>query len=103
MLDSKLKPWLIEVRQYLREAADSNEEKVNISPSLHSKSQLDRDIKGRMIADVYNIAGFQIPDPKLELARVPKAQYLERGLCYLASNLLTVLQITKDFRRILAQ
>jgi tubulin polyglutamylase TTLL4 len=46
-LDENLKPWIIE---------------VNISPSLHSNSQLDINIKGNMIKDLFNIAGFLIPD-----------------------------------------
>ena len=46
MLDNNLKPWIIE---------------VNISPSLHSASQLDRDIKGRLLRDVFNLAGFRLP------------------------------------------
>lgn len=47
MLDENLKPWLLE---------------VNISPSLHSTSQLDRNIKGQMIKDLLNLAGFRIPE-----------------------------------------
>ncbi|XP_076094251.1 uncharacterized protein LOC143064924 isoform X1 [Mytilus galloprovincialis] len=47
MLDESLKPWILE---------------VNISPSLHSNSQLDINIKGHMIRDLFNIAGFRIPD-----------------------------------------
>ncbi|KAJ7318897.1 Tubulin polyglutamylase ttll4 [Desmophyllum pertusum] len=47
MLDENLKPWLLE---------------VNISPSLHSTSQLDRNIKGQMIKDLFNLAGFCIPE-----------------------------------------
>ena len=46
MLDNNLKPSIIE---------------VNISPSLHSASQLDRDIKGRLLRDVFNLAGFRLP------------------------------------------
>lgn len=46
MLDEKLKPWILE---------------VNISPSLHSNSALDIAIKGQMIRDLLNLAGFQIP------------------------------------------
>ncbi|XP_064647782.1 tubulin monoglutamylase TTLL4-like isoform X2 [Lineus longissimus] len=46
-LDENLKPWIIE---------------VNISPSLHSNSQLDINIKGNMIKDLFNIAGFLVPD-----------------------------------------
>lgn len=48
MLDRDLKAWLLE---------------VNISPSLHAASALDRDIKGRMMRDVFNLAGFRVPPP----------------------------------------
>ncbi|XP_068716224.1 tubulin monoglutamylase TTLL4-like [Montipora foliosa] len=47
MLDENLKPWLLE---------------VNISPSLHSTSQLDRNIKGQMVKDLLNLAGLRIPE-----------------------------------------
>ncbi|XP_060080491.1 tubulin monoglutamylase TTLL4-like [Ylistrum balloti] len=47
LLDENLKPWILE---------------VNISPSLHSNSQLDINIKGQMIRDLFNIAGFRIPE-----------------------------------------
>ena len=30
---------------------------VNVSPSLHSNSKLDQDIKGNLIADVFNTTG----------------------------------------------
>uniref|UniRef100_UPI00358F8D42 tubulin monoglutamylase TTLL4-like n=1 Tax=Myxine glutinosa TaxID=7769 RepID=UPI00358F8D42 len=46
MLDEKLKPWLLE---------------VNISPSLHSSSTLDINIKGQLIKDLLNLAGIQLP------------------------------------------
>uniref|UniRef100_A0A8D8RRT1 Tubulin polyglutamylase TTLL4 n=2 Tax=Cacopsylla melanoneura TaxID=428564 RepID=A0A8D8RRT1_9HEMI len=46
LLDSKLKPWLLE---------------VNISPSLHSSSPLDLAVKGPMVQDLFNIVGFQLP------------------------------------------
>ncbi|XP_029936370.1 tubulin monoglutamylase TTLL4 isoform X2 [Myripristis murdjan] len=46
MLDDKLKPWLLE---------------VNISPSLHSNTALDVSIKGQMIRDLLNLAGFLLP------------------------------------------
>ncbi|XP_070565987.1 tubulin monoglutamylase TTLL4-like [Ptychodera flava] len=49
MLDENLKPWIIE---------------VNISPSLHSNSSLDVNIKGQMMKDLLNLAGFQLPDKK---------------------------------------
>ncbi|XP_006901382.1 PREDICTED: tubulin polyglutamylase TTLL4-like, partial [Elephantulus edwardii] len=46
MLDEDLKPWVLE---------------VNISPSLHSNSPLDISIKGQMIRDLLNLAGFVLP------------------------------------------
>ncbi|XP_055727890.1 tubulin polyglutamylase TTLL4 isoform X2 [Salvelinus fontinalis] len=46
MLDENLKPWVLE---------------VNISPSLHSSTSLDVTIKGQMIRDVLNLAGFLLP------------------------------------------
>ncbi|NWV69478.1 TTLL4 polyglutamylase, partial [Malurus elegans] len=46
MLDENLKPWILE---------------VNISPSLHSNSPLDVSIKGQMVRDVLNLAGFVLP------------------------------------------
>ncbi|XP_055939869.1 tubulin monoglutamylase TTLL4-like [Argiope bruennichi] len=47
MLDKDLHPWLLE---------------VNISPSLHTKSMLDSSVKGPLVKDMLNIAGFEIPD-----------------------------------------
>ncbi|XP_077176861.1 tubulin monoglutamylase TTLL4 isoform X2 [Paroedura picta] len=47
MLDENLKPWILE---------------VNISPSLHSNSPLDVSIKGQMVRDVLNLAGFILPN-----------------------------------------
>lgn len=46
MLDENLKPWILE---------------VNISPSLHSNTALDVAVKGQMIRDLLNLAGFRIP------------------------------------------
>lgn len=46
MLDEKLKPWILE---------------VNISPSLHSNTALDVSVKGQMVRDLLNLAGFRIP------------------------------------------
>nr|XP_020443669.1 tubulin polyglutamylase TTLL4 isoform X2 [Monopterus albus] len=46
MLDENLKPWILE---------------VNISPSLHSNTALDVSIKGQMVRDLLNLAGFHIP------------------------------------------
>eukprot|EP00090_Calanus_glacialis_P043063 TRINITY_DN7623_c0_g1_i2.p1 TRINITY_DN7623_c0_g1~~TRINITY_DN7623_c0_g1_i2.p1 ORF type:complete len:740 (-),score=223.94 TRINITY_DN7623_c0_g1_i2:33-2252(-) len=47
LLDSRLKPWLIE---------------VNISPSMHSSSSLDRDVKSPLVAEVLNLARYHIPN-----------------------------------------
>ncbi|XP_053112737.1 tubulin monoglutamylase TTLL4 isoform X2 [Hemicordylus capensis] len=47
MLDENLKPWILE---------------VNISPSLHSNSPLDVSIKGQMVRDALNLAGFMLPN-----------------------------------------
>jgi len=49
MLDSKLKPWLIE---------------VNISPSLSSSSPLDKTIKTMLICDSLNLVGVPLYDRK---------------------------------------
>ena len=49
LLDSKLKPWLLE---------------VNISPSLSSSSPLDKKIKTMLICDVLNLVGVCAYDRK---------------------------------------
>lgn len=46
LLDDTLKPWLLE---------------VNISPSLHSGTQLDVNVKAPLAKDVLNLCGIQIP------------------------------------------
>ena len=38
---------------------------VNISPSLHSSSPLDMAVKGPMVRDLLNMAGYQIPNKLL--------------------------------------
>ncbi|KAJ9579963.1 hypothetical protein L9F63_004346 [Diploptera punctata] len=50
LLDETLRPWLLE---------------VNISPSLHSSSPLDLAVKGPMVRDLLNMAGYQIPNKLL--------------------------------------
>ena len=47
LLDADLKPWLIE---------------VNISPSLHSASPLDIDVKSPLATEVFNIARYHVPN-----------------------------------------
>ena len=49
LLDSKLKPWLLE---------------VNISPSLSSSSPMDKKIKSTLICDTLNLIGVQPYDRK---------------------------------------
>nr|VZH99943.1 unnamed protein product [Spirometra erinaceieuropaei] len=46
LLDSSLKPWLLE---------------VNVSPSLHTSSALDNKIKTEVVVDMLNIAGYRFP------------------------------------------
>lgn len=72
LLDYTLKPWLLE---------------VNISPSLHSASPLDLAVKGPLVRELLNIAGFQIPG---KLTKEQEENYLEtyglkdriHSLCY---------------------
>ena len=47
ILDDNLKPWILE---------------VNISPSLHSNSELDVTVKESMLRDLFNILGLSVPD-----------------------------------------
>ncbi|XP_059476900.1 tubulin monoglutamylase TTLL4-like isoform X3 [Neocloeon triangulifer] len=47
LLDEHLNPWLLE---------------VNISPSLHSSSPLDQAVKGPMVCNLLNMAGYHIPN-----------------------------------------
>ncbi|NWY76472.1 TTLL4 polyglutamylase, partial [Erithacus rubecula] len=67
MLDEKLKPWILE---------------VNISPSLHSNSPLDVSIKGQMIRDLLNLAGFVLPSMD---SMASKTQTRSSSICSLGS------------------
>lgn len=69
MLDSDIRPWLLE---------------VNISPSLSSGSPLDKRIKTQLVADALTLVGFRppsnvlraapgFPSPDLHLERLPSA------------------------------
>ncbi|KAL0985641.1 hypothetical protein UPYG_G00159830 [Umbra pygmaea] len=64
MLDENLKPWVLE---------------VNISPSLHSNTALDVAIKGQMIRDVLNLAGFVLPQIEEVLSSSSSASSLYGG------------------------
>ena len=55
LLDSKLKPWLLE---------------VNLAPSLTCDTAVDHKIKSKMVADLFTLAGM-IPDEKQTLAADP--------------------------------
>ncbi|KAF8570907.1 hypothetical protein P879_01143 [Paragonimus westermani] len=46
LLDENLKPWLLE---------------VNVSPSLHTNTSLDNDVKSEVVTDMFNVAGFRLP------------------------------------------
>ncbi|NWZ42280.1 TTLL4 polyglutamylase, partial [Brachypodius atriceps] len=69
MLDENLKPWILE---------------VNISPSLHSNSPLDVSIKGQMIRDLLNLAGFVLPSMD---SLASKTQTRNGSTCSLGSAL----------------
>ncbi|NXQ21904.1 TTLL4 polyglutamylase, partial [Peucedramus taeniatus] len=69
MLDENLKPWILE---------------VNISPSLHSNSPLDVSIKGQMIRDLLNLAGFVLPSTDSVASRT---QTRSGTICSLGSAL----------------
>ncbi|NXP54525.1 TTLL4 polyglutamylase, partial [Heliornis fulica] len=69
MLDENLKPWILE---------------VNISPSLHSNSPLDVSIKGQMIRDLLNLAGFVLPSTDSIISR---SQTRSATTCSLGSAL----------------
>ena len=51
IIDSNLKPWLLE---------------VNLSPSLATESPLDLNIKGSLISDMLNLVGIRVFDRKKE-------------------------------------
>uniref|UniRef100_A0A3Q3F0E1 Tubulin tyrosine ligase-like family, member 4 n=1 Tax=Labrus bergylta TaxID=56723 RepID=A0A3Q3F0E1_9LABR len=66
MLDENLKPWILE---------------VNISPSLHSNTALDVAVKGQMVRDLLNLAGFRIPDKDDVVAPCSSASSSTSSLC----------------------
>ncbi|KAF1775008.1 Tubulin polyglutamylase TTLL-4 [Phytophthora cactorum] len=56
MLDSKLRPWLIE---------------VNVSPSLMGGSPLDRRVKGLLLSDTFHLVGLQVPITSVPRENIP--------------------------------
>lgn len=63
IIDSELKPWLLE---------------VNMSPSLSSDSPLDMKLKSSLISDTFNLIGIKKFDRRKE--SMNKAKYRMRGL-----------------------
>ena len=61
LLDAKLKPWLIE---------------VNISPSLHSSSPLDLDVKSPLATEVFNLGRFFVRTASFRFFSVYLYNYL---------------------------
>ncbi|XP_058254857.1 tubulin polyglutamylase TTLL5 [Hemibagrus wyckioides] len=60
LIDSNLKPWLLE---------------VNLSPSLACDTPLDLKIKASMISDMFSLVGFVCQDPLLKQMRADKAGF----------------------------
>lgn len=67
LLDENQKPWLLE---------------VNISPSLQSSSSLDIAVKGPLIRNVFNMAGYQLPESiPVEEAQKLAQRYQLNSVC----------------------
>ncbi|XP_019061237.1 tubulin polyglutamylase TTLL4 isoform X2 [Fukomys damarensis] len=86
MLDEKLKPWVLE---------------VNISPSLHSNSPLDISIKGQMIRDLLNLAGFVLPNAE-DISSNPSSSSTSptsspRDKCQMAPEYFTAQKMKKAY------
>ncbi|KAK2843603.1 hypothetical protein Q7C36_011818 [Tachysurus vachellii] len=60
LIDSNLKPWLLE---------------VNLSPSLACDTPLDLKIKASMISDMFSLVGFVCQNPLLKQTRLDKAVF----------------------------
>lgn len=65
LIDSDLKPWLIE---------------VNLSPSLATESPLDMAIKSNLVVDTFNLIGLKRFDRKKE--SINKAKHRMKGIQY---------------------
>ena len=67
LIDSDLKPWLVE---------------INLSPSLACESPIDMTIKSNLLSDVFNMIGIKRFDRKKESANKMKNRmksYMNRG------------------------
>ncbi|XP_036885062.1 LOW QUALITY PROTEIN: tubulin polyglutamylase TTLL4 [Sturnira hondurensis] len=88
MLDENLKPWVLE---------------VNISPSLHSNSPLDISIKGQMIRDLLNLAGFVLPNaednssPSSSSSSTTSLPSCPRDKCRMAPEQFTAQKLKKAY------
>ncbi|KAG6947094.1 hypothetical protein JG688_00015686 [Phytophthora aleatoria] len=80
MLDSKLRPWLIE---------------VNVSPSLMGGSPLDRRVKGLLLSDTFHLVGLQVPITSVPRENIPVN--IHAGLDYSPVTLNT--GMSRQFRR----
>ncbi|XP_067133771.1 tubulin monoglutamylase TTLL4-like [Centruroides vittatus] len=78
LLDRNLKPWLLE---------------VNISPSLHSNSELDKFIKCSLIKDVLNTVGLHIPSLEISVKQqqelLAKCNITNTKFCCFDNNIYT--------------
>jgi tubulin polyglutamylase TTLL5 len=63
LLDSNLKPWLLE---------------VNLSPSLATDSPLDHRIKSNLVADALTLVGVKLFDRKKERMNIIKTRLKQR-------------------------
>jgi len=74
LIDSQLKPWLVE---------------INLSPSFASDSALDHQIKSNLLADTYNLVGVNKFDRRKEQENKMKNRiksYNNRGKSTIAQN-----------------
>ncbi|XP_044007977.1 tubulin polyglutamylase TTLL4-like [Aphidius gifuensis] len=66
LLDSSLKPWLLE---------------VNISPSLQSSSELDTHVKGPLVQNLLSMVGFQLPNLPTNIIEKLEKLYNYQPVC----------------------
>ncbi|XP_061698579.1 tubulin polyglutamylase TTLL4 isoform X2 [Syngnathoides biaculeatus] len=85
MLDENLKPWILE---------------VNISPSLHSNTALDVSIKGQMVRDLLNLAGFRIPQREYVVTSSGSTSSSSCSLCIVSKESPSVeVSVDEKFKR----
>ena len=85
LIDSDLKPWLLE---------------VNLSPSLNCDTPIDMKIKSALLCDLLNLIGIPAVDPVLKRAqfnqKVSSAKPLLWVLYYKTLSYIVVITIVKD-------